>query len=95
MGENNVLKWVVIGGFSKFSKYFYIKTLIDYDYNMKLKLYQYILRFYQLESTIIIIKVLFSCTCNHILEKCILMHIKTCGSSILCNEVKKALLIDH
>jgi hypothetical protein len=54
-----------------------------------LKLYQYILGFYQLENTIILVKVLFSCTCNHILEKCTFMHIKTCGSSILCNEVKK------
>jgi hypothetical protein len=35
MGENYVLNWVVMGGFSKFSKYFYIKTLTNYDYNMK------------------------------------------------------------
>jgi hypothetical protein len=73
----------------------------------KLKLYQYILRFdQQFENIIILIIVLFSCTCNHfgktwtiflyiyISKKCILMHIKTCGSSILCNEVKE-FLIDH
>jgi hypothetical protein len=23
------------------------------------------------------------------------MHIKTCGSSILCNEVKKLIIVDH
>jgi hypothetical protein len=57
---------------SNFPKYFYIKTLIDYDYNMKISknIYPYTLGLYQLESTIIIIDVLLSCTCNSIFQNC-------------------------
>jgi hypothetical protein len=60
---------------------------------------------YQLESIIIIIDALISCTCNSILENCdifsntciskkivLKMHIKTCGYSILCNEVKELIV---
>jgi hypothetical protein len=38
-------------GFSKFPTYFYVKTLIDYDYDMKkIETHWYILMLYPLES---------------------------------------------
>jgi len=73
----------------------------------KLKLYPYTLGLHQLESIIILIDVFLhvlvtqfcktlTCTfCTYVSKKCNLMQIKTCVSSILCNEVKELIIVDH
>jgi len=58
MDENIYFKLV---GFSKFPTYFYMKILINYDYDMKiLKTHWYILVLYPFESTTNSITIVFS-----------------------------------
>jgi len=47
MDETYVLNWLIF----KFQTYFYMKTLVNYDYNMKkFKTHWYILMFHPFES---------------------------------------------
>jgi hypothetical protein len=63
--ENYVLNWLVVQIFQNTFALKLDKLWLQYQ---KLKLYSYILGLYQLESIIILIDVLFSSTCNFILQ---------------------------
>jgi hypothetical protein len=97
-------------GFSKLPTYFYMRTLINYDYDMKtFKTHWYILVFYPFESTKNSITIVLS-SYLHILEArtwhllsctCISKNVLKCILKHVIiqynvmNEVKDLLLIDH